>query len=264
MIANNQSTPRRVLVIGAGQAPGADEALVGNGRAICLSLARQGVQVVCADRDLDAAEATAALIHAQWGTAWAVQGDIAKPEDISPMMEASHRLMGGLDGLVLNAGISDRRHMEDVTPQSWDNIFNVNLRGHMLCVQRALPLMSAGGSIVFISSLAAHKPVARNPAYEASKAGISALCRATAMEGHARDIRANVVVAGLIDTPMGRAASAARADRATGPLPFGRQGTAWEIANAVLFLLSNDASYINAVELAVDGGLGCGIARSGF
>jgi NAD(P)-dependent dehydrogenase (short-subunit alcohol dehydrogenase family) len=256
------SLPRRVLVIGGGQAPGPEGGPVGNGRAICLALARRGVQVVCADRDLQAARTTVAQIKAEGGSAWALQGDISQKDDASTIIDASQQLLGGLDGLVLNAGISDRRPMPDMTLESWDAIFSVNLRGHMLCVQKALPVLSTGASIVFISSLAARLPIGRNPAYESSKAGLAALCRATAMEGHPRDIRANIVMAGLIDTPMGRAASAARPERATGALPFGRQGTAWEIASATLFLLSAEASYINAVELPVDGGIGCGIVRA--
>lgn len=254
--------PRRVLVVGGGQAPSGGDEPIGNGRAICLALARRGAHIACADRNLDAAEATVARIETEGGTAWAIRGDISLPQDVVTIIDSSQRLLGGLDGLVLNAGISDRRPMADITAESWDTIFNVNLRGHMLCVQKALPVLSTGASIVFISSLAARLPMARNPTYEASKAGLAALCRATALEGHPRDIRANIVRAGLIDTPMGRAASAARPERATGALPFGRQGTAWEIANAVVFLMSSDASYINAVELPVDGGLGSGIVRA--
>jgi NAD(P)-dependent dehydrogenase (short-subunit alcohol dehydrogenase family) len=202
------------------------------------------------------------MIRAEGGHACAVQGDIAQPDDIAGMFAAAVARLGGLDGMVINAGISDRRPLPDVTAQSWDAIFNVNLRGHMLCAQAALPVLSQGGAIVFISSLAARLPAGRNPAYESSKAGLAALCRATALEGHERDIRANIVLAGLIDTPMGRAASAARPGRATGALPFGRQGSAWDIANAALFLLSDHAAYINGVELPVDGGLGSGIARA--
>lgn len=252
---------RHALVVGAGQAFGGADDPPGNGRAICLALARRGAKVVCADRDLEAAQATMALIEAEGGQAWAVQGDIAQPADVASMVATSRQLMAGLDGLVLNAGISDRRSLPEITADSWDRIFDVNVRGHMLCVQACLPLLSMGAAIVFVSSLASRLPAGRNPAYEASKASLAAMCRATAMEGHARAIRANVVVAGLIDTPMGRAASAARPERATGALPFGRQGSAWEIANAVSFLLSDQASYINAIELAVDGGLGSGIAR---
>jgi NAD(P)-dependent dehydrogenase (short-subunit alcohol dehydrogenase family) len=90
---------------------------------------------------------------------------------------------------------------------------------------------------------------------------LPALCRATALEGQAKGIRANVVSPGLIDTPMGRAASAKRPDRAARPLPFQRQGTAWEVAYAALFLMSRDASYINGQDLFVDGGLMSGIVK---
>lgn len=251
-----------VLVVGGGQALHEDPDLVGNGRAICLALARRGARVLCADRSLDAAALTVAAIEAEGGEAEALQADIARPAEVRALFDGIARSGRPLQGLVLNAGISDRRPLADITPRSWDAIFDVNLRGHMLCAQAALPVMDAGGAIVFVSSLAAQLPLGRNPAYEASKAALSALCRAVALDGHARDIRANVVRAGLVDTPMGRAASAARPGRASGALPFGRQGTAWDIAHAVSFLLSREAAYINAVDLPVDGGLGHGISRA--
>lgn len=253
---------RSVLVVGAGQAAGAAaEGLVGNGRAISLALAQMGAFVHCADRDAAAAQDTAAEIHATGGRAQAIAGDIAEPQACAALVQEAAG-GGPLHGLVLNAGISDRKPLPEITPQSWDAIFHVNLRGHMLCAQAALPRMQAGGSIVFISSLAARMAAGRNPAYETSKAALSALCRAVALEGHARDIRANVVAAGLVDTPMGRAASQARPERAQMPLPFGRQASAWDIAAAVAFLMSDAAQYVNAIELPVDGGLGQGIARS--
>lgn len=253
---------RTVLVIGGGQAGGASPDIVGNGRAICLALAARGARVLCADRDLDAAAQTVAAITAQGGDALALAADIAQPEAIRALFADIAQRGLPIDGLVLNAGISDRRALKDITPESWDTILDVNLRGHVLCAQAALPAMSEGGAIVFISSIAAEMPAGRNPAYESSKAALSALCRAVALEGHDKDIRANIVRAGLIDTPMGRAASAARPGRATGALPFGRQGTAWDIAHATCFLLSAEAGYINAVELPVDGGLRHGIARA--
>lgn len=252
---------RRILVVGGGQSDSSSESLVGNGRAICLALARAGATVACADVRLASARQTADMAQGLPGRVMALQADVTEPDAVKRMVGAAHEQMGGLDGLVLNVGISDRRALPDVSAASWDAIFEVNLRGHMLCAQAALPLMQAGGAIVFMSSMAARLPLGRNPAYEASKAALGALCRATALEGHAADIRANVVLAGLIDTPMGRAASAARPGRASGALPFGRQGSAWDIAHAVCFLLSEEASYINAVELPVDGGLGAGIAR---
>jgi NAD(P)-dependent dehydrogenase (short-subunit alcohol dehydrogenase family) len=276
---NKRFEGRTVLVIGGGQASsGAGEANeagapietiepVGNGRAICLQLAAGGARVLCADRSADAAARTVADIAAsdvagKDGSALALTADISRAEDIRALFDGLAQRGIAIDGLVLNAGISDRKSLRDITPESWDTIFGVNLRGHALCAQAALPAMNHGGAIVFVSSLAAEMPAGRNPAYESSKAGLSALCRATALEAHEKDIRANLVRAGLIDTPMGRAASAARPGRAAGPLPFGRQGTAWDIAHAVCFLLSDEAAYINAAELAVDGGLRHGIARA--
>lgn len=249
---------RRVLVVGAGQAAGA-EGVLGNGRAICLALAARGATVVCADRHASAAQGTVDAVRSAGGTADAAFVDIAEPASVRALFAT---LTTPLDAMVLNAGISDRRPLPDVTAESWDAVLGVNLRGHLLCAQAALPVLRRGGSVVFISSLAAVLPAGRNPAYESSKAGLSALCRAVAFEGHARDIRANIVRAGLIDTPMGRAASAARPGRAAGALPFGRQGTAWDVAHATCFLLSDEAAYVNAVELPVDGGLAHGIARA--
>jgi NAD(P)-dependent dehydrogenase (short-subunit alcohol dehydrogenase family) len=116
--------------------------------------------------------------------------------------------------------------------------------------------MTDGGSIVFIGSIAGLQPGSRIPAYDASKAGLIGLCRHTALEGASGQIRANLVAPGLIDTPLGRLASAGRRSRERTPIPLGRQGTAWEVAAAVVFLLSREAGYITGHVLPVDGGLG--------
>jgi NAD(P)-dependent dehydrogenase (short-subunit alcohol dehydrogenase family) len=132
----------------------------------------------------------------------------------------------------------------------------VNLRAHFLACRIAVPTM-ADASIVFISSVAGLRAGSGSPSYDSSKAGLFGLCRHVAREGAPRQVRANVVVPGLIDTPIGRAASAQNPsrDRIAARVPLGRQGTAWEIAHATMFLLCGESSYITGQMLVVDGGL---------
>ncbi len=244
---------KSVLVVGAGTQPSADpDAPVGNGRAISVLAAREGASVLCADRDEAAAQETAAWVEREGGRASVVAADVTSEESCRQMVAAAGN---GLDGLVLNVGIGRGRGLAETEAADWDLVFAVNLRGHFLAVREALPVMSEGGSIVFISSTAGLRPGSRIPAYDASKAGIIGLARHTALEGAKRGIRSNVVAPGLIDTPIGRLASAGRPSRDRTPIPLGRQGTAWEVAATVVFLLSGEAGYITGQTLAVDGGL---------
>ena len=125
----------------------------------------------------------------------------------------------------------------------------------MLTARAALPMLDAGASIVFISSIAGLKPGSRIPAYDASKAALGGLMRHVALEGARQGVRANIVAPGLMDTPLGRAASRGRPSRARTPVPLGREGTGWETAYAVLFLLSDESAYVTGQTLVVDGGL---------
>lgn len=253
---------RRVLVVGGGQQPIDDEdAPIGNGRAICELAAREGAVVGCVDVSPAAAEDVCRAITSRGGKVFPIVADVRDPSAISASVEDFIDRAGGLDGLVLNVGITSGLPLAKITIERWDNDFAVNLRSHMLYAQRALELMDEGGSIVFISSLAAYRVVVNQPAYEASKAGVLTLSRSVAKAGEPRGIRSNCIVPGLIDTPLGRLEGRRRTDRAR-TVPFGRQGTGWEVAYPVIFLLSHEASYVNAQEFAVDGGYHVGIVRT--
>lgn len=247
---------RRVLVVGAGTRPSSDpEAPIGNGRAISVLAAREGASVACLDLDRSAARATADLVEAEGAKAIVLDGDAADPIAAGDLVADAGTALGGIDGLVLNVGIGRGSGLSGTTPQDWDETFATNVRAHFLVCREALPLMPEGGSIVFIGSVAGLKPGSRIPAYDSSKAALGGLCRHVAAVGARHGVRANLVAPGLIDTPLGRSASAGRPSRTTTPVPLGRQGTAWEVAEAVVWLLSDSSSYVTGQTLAVDGGL---------
>jgi NAD(P)-dependent dehydrogenase (short-subunit alcohol dehydrogenase family) len=248
---------RRVLVVGGGQRTfDAASDPIGNGRAMCRLFAREGAHVAVADKVRASAEQTVAAIAGEGGRAFAVEADVTKPEDVARMVDEAGRGLGGLDGLVLNVGIGvGALGLAGTNAEAWDLTFAVNVRGAMLACQAALPVLAEGSPIVFISSIAGLTSGSQLPAYDASKAALEGLMRHVAREGAPRGIRANVVCPGLVDTPLGRLATAGRPSRARSAIPFGRQATGWEIAYAALFFVSDESVYVTAQVLAVDAGI---------
>lgn len=245
---------RTVLVVGAGSQPSPEpDAPLGNGRAIAVACAREGAAVVCADIERSRAEITATLVEEVGGRAVVVEADAATEEGAAAMVE----VVPELHGVVVNVGIGrGAGGLIGTSADDWDTTLAVNLRAPFLAARLALPRMPAGSAFVFVGSLAGTRPGSNLPAYDASKAGLLGLNRHIALEAARLGVRANVVAPGLIDTPLGRVATRGRPSRGRTRVPLGRQGTAWEVAAATVFLLSDEASYVTGTTLTVDGGLG--------
>jgi NAD(P)-dependent dehydrogenase (short-subunit alcohol dehydrogenase family) len=247
-------TGRRILIVGAGQnAFGLDDPPIGNGRAMARLFAREGAALALSDIDADSLTRTADEARAEGGRADTIVADAATEDGARAAFEQAAAALGGLDGLVMNVGIGAGLGLRGTSVADWDRTLAVNLRAHFLGCKLALDAMPDGGAVVLIGSIAARE-VMPLPAYGASKAALESLARQAAVEG-APAIRVNLLMPGLIDTAIGRFASKLNPRRDEVHIPAGRQGTAWEVASAALFLIGDEASYVTGQSLIVDGGL---------
>jgi NAD(P)-dependent dehydrogenase (short-subunit alcohol dehydrogenase family) len=183
-----------------------------------------------------------------------IQGDIAKLEDLDRLYEAVKGAQGHLDIVFANAGVGEVVPFGSVPQEHFDRIFNVNVRGTFFTVQKALPLLSQGASIILTGSIATVKGLPGFSVYSASKAAIRSLVRTWTMELKDRKIRANMISPGTIDTPILAGLPKQAIDNIVASVPMGRMGTSDEIATAALFPASEDSSFVTGIELFVDGG----------
>jgi NAD(P)-dependent dehydrogenase (short-subunit alcohol dehydrogenase family) len=255
-VGSQRLAGRRILVIGGGQQDyGIEDPPFGNGRAMSVLFAREGATVAVCDLDEASAEATAELVRTEGAQAVTTAGDAADEDTVVRMLDEAASGLGGLDGIVLNVGVAGGLGLGGTTVEDWDRVMAVNARAHFLGLKHGLPLLrEGGGSIVLTGSLASRETMP-SPAYAASKSALEALVRNGAIEG-APSVRVNLLIPGLIDTPLGRLATRLAPQRAEVHIPLDRQGTPWEVAYAALFLMSDESSYMTGQSLVVDGGLG--------
>lgn len=250
------------IVVGGGQTAGET---IGNGRASALTYAREGAMVVVVDRDLAAAEDTCHAILEEGGSAIAVAADATNSEDCASFVDACRSAFGVPDILHNNVGIGvNDRGLTSIAEDDWDAIMAVNLKSVLMPCKQVVPVMrDAGrGAIVNISSIAA---ISSTPmvAYKASKAGVNAMTQQLALANARFGIRVNCIMPGLMDTPMAiegfsAAGGVSREElrsRRDSRVPLKQKmGTGWDVANAALFLVSDDARFVTGVLLPVDGG----------
>jgi 3alpha(or 20beta)-hydroxysteroid dehydrogenase len=232
----------------------------GQGRAEAIALAREGATVVATDLHREAPDLQGGVEGT--GEVEYRRLDVARPEEWRQLGDWLRERHGRVDGLVNNAGIPFRARVGDVAVEDWDRVLSVNLTGALLGIQAVLPLMGAGGSIVNVGSVAAltaHYAVA----YTVSKWGIRGLSRVASLELGPRGIRVNSIHPGYIETPMTASAPPAFRDANIAETPLGRTGTVDDVAPLVVFLVSDESSYISGAEIPVDGGqTGHGGAKS--
>lgn len=237
------------LIAGAGN---------GIGRATALQFAEFGARIIVADIETDAASRTATEICDLGGTAVSATADVGSTKDISDLIEGAIEKFGRLDVLHNNASWFTRKEAIEMPEEEWDKTITVSLKAAFVSAKFAVPhMLEAGGAIVNTASVHGLVAFPKHPAYAAAKSGLIGLTRQLACEYGSAGIRVNAVAPGAIDTRIwgeGKAAEERKRERAR-DVPLGRLGYAEEVADAVVFLASDMASYITGECLVVDGGL---------
>ncbi|WP_193047596.1 SDR family NAD(P)-dependent oxidoreductase [Mycolicibacterium baixiangningiae] len=231
----------------------------GLGLAIAQKFGREGAHVYITGRRKEALDAAKASIE---GRVTAVSADATVSGDLDHLIDVVRQESGHLDVVVANAGSIERMNFGDVTEEHFDRTFDLNARGTLFTVQKALPLLRTGGSIILLGSVTAFTGHPGAGAYSAAKAAVRSYARTWAAEFGDRGIRVNVLSPGPIDTPIidgqagyfGQDPAALRAHMST-LVPMGRLGLPEEIANGALFLASDESSFMTGAELCIDGGM---------
>jgi len=229
----------------------------GIGRSIAIRFAHEGADVSVVDIDVEAAQAVARRVEAEGRKALAVRADVSCPSDVSRAVDRTVHEFGGVDILVNVAGIYQVGTIEEVSEEDWDRVLDTNLKGVFLFCKAVIPILRArrGGSVVNISSISGRtKSVRASPNYVASKAGVIGLTMALAAQYAEFNVRVNCVAPGATDTEMLSILPREELGAIKTTIPLGRLAEPEEIAQAVLFLASDEASFVTGQTLSVDGG----------
>ena len=230
----------------------------GIGLATAKRYLNEGAKVVLSGRRQEALDEATKDLEGDFIT---VLADVSKPEDNVRLIAQATEKYGNIDILYLNAGIAPPAPTTDITAEHYDEVFNINVKGPILTVKEALPHVNDGGTILFTNSVVHQKGFDNMGVYSASKGALRAYARVLTSEVKSRGIRVNSIAPGPIATPIyGKMGLPQDVVEEMGKgfaqqVPLGRFGTPEEIANTALFLASDDASYINGIELEVDGGM---------
>lgn len=254
---------KTAIVVGAGQQPGET---LGNGRAVAVRFAQEGCHVICVDREMDRAQGTVDEIVKSGGIADAMAVDVTDEAACRDCVASVHAKLGHIDILHNNVGRSQGdRGTAEMDAEMWDELMTLNLKSMFMMSKHVLPIMREQGSGVIINvSSTSSKAARQTVTYKTSKGAVNTFTEHLAFENAEYGIRANAILPGLMDTPMAieRRAREQGVDRdevragRNAQVPLGNQmGDAWDVANAALFLASDEARYVTGVLLPVDGGL---------